>query len=135
MAMRKLMIVVLMELIMLNLCEVQANDIMSSSLPMGFPHPSQLDGFRSLLHDCLDKDIEECKKKKRKPGWKFIDYENCIIKSFYRCIWVNDNRIKSSDIELYEIVKECLDKYDKFGLHKSGTKLLKCYKVELKKLK
>ena len=25
--------------------------------------------------------------------------------------------------------------YDKFGLHKSGTKLLKCYEVELKKLK
>lgn len=76
MPMRKLTMVVLMELIMLNLCEVPANDIMSSSLPMGFPLPSQLDGFRSPLHDCLDKDIEECKKKKRKSGWKFIDNEN-----------------------------------------------------------
>ena len=76
-----------------------------------------------------------CKKEKRKPGWKFIDHENCIIKTFYRCIWVDDNRIKSSNIELYEIVKECLDMYDKFGLHKSGNKLLKCYEVELKKLK
>lgn len=27
------------------------------------------------------------------------------------------------------------NKYDKFGLRKSGTKLLKCYEVELKKLK
>ena len=105
MAMRKLMMVALMELIMLNLCKVQAKDIVSSSLPMGFPHPSKLDVFRSLLHDCLDKYIEECQKEKRKPDWKFIDYENCIIKTFYRCISVDNIRIKSSDYELYEIVK------------------------------
>jgi hypothetical protein len=63
---RKLM-VVMMDLIVLILVEVQANELSStffhpSSLPISL-HPLELDIYHKTLYSCLDKRVTKCEEK------------------------------------------------------------------------
>ena len=60
--MRKL-IVAMMELVILIVIEVKANDLFSTSLnPRSLPNPSKLDNVESLFHTVLKKELTKCEK-------------------------------------------------------------------------
>lgn len=71
---------------MLILFEVQANDIVMStflhrsSLPLGFPHPSQLDKTGGIFYKCIERDIRSCKQQTH-PEFSNIGLYGCIQKN------------------------------------------------------
>jgi hypothetical protein len=63
--------VAMMDLVILLLIQVQANDLTStsfhpSSLPIPLPHPSELDIMRGPLYDCISLKLEDCEKQHKK---------------------------------------------------------------------
>ena len=97
--MRKL-VVVLLDLVILVLIEVQANDMAStsfhtSSLPISLPFPFKLDNEQLPFSICFEEKIEECKK----TVVHHLDQQLCVVVGFSNC----ERRIHPDDPMLYEV--------------------------------
>jgi hypothetical protein len=125
--MRKL-IVAMMELVILIVIEVKANNLFSTSLnppslPIPLPNPSKLDNVESLFHTVLKKELAKCEKfEKRK---EFEENARCILKSFFHCF---RQPLHSND-RAYHIADECLLKCEKKITHTIhyANCVLECY--------
>ena len=121
--MRKL-IMTIIELVILIVIEVKANDLFSTSLnPRSLPNPSKLDNVESLFHTVLKKELAKCEKfVKRK---EFEENARCILKSFFHCF---RQPLHSND-RAYHIADECLLKCEKKITHTIhyANCVLECY--------
>jgi hypothetical protein len=136
--MLKLMMVE-MELIIFIVFEVKANAFMSfslhpSSLPINFPHSSQLDNIPGPLQNCLEIKPKVCNEK---HSHESIDYADCVIKSFMECLSKHHGHLASTppEIIIYSNAKKCLTLCfcEANGINiQMENCLLKCYEDNIK---
>jgi len=136
-------LLVMMELLILILLNVQANDLVPtlffpSSPPNLLPYSFDLDEAKGALHNCLTKEIEDCSHVKK--TWPFTDftYQHCIKLRFGHCMIL---AVFSND-PYYFIMDDCISTTCKPEMKENKPYyrssaifvncLLKCYEERIK---
>lgn len=143
--MKNLMVMMLMELIIFETVEVQANDL----LPLSFyksshPRPLHARELRSGQNEpeptegpllrCLETKVDECKAKHDIESTKFM---TCIIGHFIKCFSEHQRRREGRDKEVFDLGKMCMELCfsDPAPTIQSAICLLRCYEKHIKPLK
>jgi len=131
--------VLIMEVLILIVLNVQANDLASTSFypsspPILLPYSFELDRAKGDIHECLTNEIEGCKSSKTTWPSSDIKYSYCIFRSFKKCL----NEFPRHPI-MRPIIKDCFlvcaIKLETEQRYIAGftSCLLKCYEEHVKK--
>lgn len=111
-----------------------------SSLPLRFPHPSQLDKTGDLFYKCIERDIRSCQQHTHHE-FSNIGLYGCTILSFEGCMRHNRRfTLPDGDAKIYDIVEGCLDKglkriMEPHSWLSNGKFVLQCYEDLIKEIK
>ena len=106
-----------------------------SSLPLGFPYPSQLDKTGGLFYKCIERDIRSCKQHTHHE-FSNIGLYGCIILSFEGCMRHNPRfTLSDGDAKIYDIVEGCLKRMEPHNWLSNGKFVLQCYEDHIKEIK
>lgn len=137
--MRKLMMVMI-DSVLLILVEVQAINIVSTSLhptslQMLLPYPSKIDNVKSIFQLCLEEEIAECENmpKGEDPNKLVL----CIMESFEVCIEKFEHEYDPVFLKSLRFVDHCYNKHKIAESPKNYTSFVNCvydfYKRHFKK--
>jgi hypothetical protein len=127
---RKFMVAVMMELLIIIHFQVQAFSFSPSSLGTPLSHFSKLDGVEGPFAICIRKRTKKCN------AWLQIKNEGIRVFAYSWCIGVifdlcrDDGHNKALEDPIYPTIKRCVgDCFEKHKKRRPGvTCLLECYK-------